>query len=376
MARLTISSLGWIEGWTTNSTCTATNIKQSLPSPCMCNVPAFPSFLSHLLGDAVLYDSGAVELQQAFSGQAVNQAYNGLLAALWAKSALLLLIIDHLLQPADRGNHAGSCVASWKTDNMLVGDISNWLEEALYDFGVAHSLNDQVLPPQQAIRLVGPLKVFFSFGGLEDVERNDSFRHQSADSKHRERRIQHCFRLTLAFTSTRLLLSGFKLSLWGTVLVGHEEGSFSSSTGSCSDKRERKKHRKWGLSVSEMWLKAGRQHNYQLIEVQKGWIYYSLDLIGGSENSKKMSKNQRLAYEKSTDVHLVQVVRLASQEETLQFFLFPTHFAWLWISFQVWLPYRYPRSLRLPCSHLWFFHLQLWVVLSFPPFVSSAMARF
>lgn len=30
---------------------------------------------------------------------------------------------------------------------MLQGSIINWLEEALYDFEVADSLNDQVLPP-------------------------------------------------------------------------------------------------------------------------------------------------------------------------------------------------------------------------------------
>lgn len=46
--------------------------------------------------------------------------------------------------------------------------LINRLEEALDDFEVAYGLNDQVLPPQQAIRLVGPLKVFLSFGGLKE----------------------------------------------------------------------------------------------------------------------------------------------------------------------------------------------------------------
>lgn len=124
----------------------------------------FQAFVEHLLGDAVLNDGGAVELEQAFSGQAVNQADDGLLAALGAESALLLLVVDHLLQPAGRRNLVGGSVDSRKSDKTLI----NRLEEALDDFEVAYGLNDQVLPPQQAIRLVGPLKVFFSFGGLKE----------------------------------------------------------------------------------------------------------------------------------------------------------------------------------------------------------------
>lgn len=76
--------------------------KDHLFLPVRVKLQLFPAFFNHLLGDPVLYDGGVVELEQAFSGQAVNQAYNGLLAALGAKSALLLLIIDHLLQPAER----------------------------------------------------------------------------------------------------------------------------------------------------------------------------------------------------------------------------------------------------------------------------------
>lgn len=50
---------------------------------------------------------------------------------------------------------------------------TNWREKTLYDFEVADSLNDQVLPPQQAIRLMTPLwrlSVFFKFGALKEVD--------------------------------------------------------------------------------------------------------------------------------------------------------------------------------------------------------------
>lgn len=57
--------------------------KQSTsPFPPCVRVCVWGGGLTHLLGDPVLDDSGAVELQQTFSGQAVNQACDGLLAAL------------------------------------------------------------------------------------------------------------------------------------------------------------------------------------------------------------------------------------------------------------------------------------------------------
>lgn len=57
---------------------------------------------THFFGDPILYDGGLVNLQQAFSRQAVDETKNGLLAALWADSIQLLLIIDHLLKPGER----------------------------------------------------------------------------------------------------------------------------------------------------------------------------------------------------------------------------------------------------------------------------------
>lgn len=50
-------------------------------------------------------------------------------------------------------------------------------------------------------------------------------------------------------------------------------------------------------------------HNYQLADVQKGWIHYSLDLYLSGENEKsKINKHLPLAYEESIHVHLVEVV--------------------------------------------------------------------
>lgn len=59
----------------------------------------------------------------------------------------------------------------------------------------------------------------------------------------------------------------------------------------------------WRLTVSEMWLKQVDrclQHSYQLVEVQEGWIYHSLQfhLSGENENSKKINKNQQLVYDR------------------------------------------------------------------------------
>lgn len=51
----------------------------------------------YLLADPFLYDSSIVKLKQAFSGQTVDETYDGFLAALCTESILLLLLIDHLL---------------------------------------------------------------------------------------------------------------------------------------------------------------------------------------------------------------------------------------------------------------------------------------
>lgn len=56
----------------------------------------------YLLGDPILYDSRTVKLKQSFSRQTVDETYNSLLATFCAESILLLIIIDHLLEPGER----------------------------------------------------------------------------------------------------------------------------------------------------------------------------------------------------------------------------------------------------------------------------------
>lgn len=64
--------------------------------------------------------------------------------------------------------------------------------------------------------------------------------------------------------------------------------------------------------MSEMWPKlvdTSLGHNYQLADVQKGWISYSLDFHLSGENEKsKINKNLPLANGESIHVHLVEVV--------------------------------------------------------------------
>lgn len=55
--------------------------------------------VNDLLCDAVLHDGGGVELQQTLPGQAVDESQDCLLATLCTESVLLLVIVDHLLQP-------------------------------------------------------------------------------------------------------------------------------------------------------------------------------------------------------------------------------------------------------------------------------------
>lgn len=66
---------------------------------------------SYLLCDAILYDSGGIELQQALSGQGLDESQDGLLATLCTQPVFFLLVVDHLLQPTG--------VKKIKQENML-----------------------------------------------------------------------------------------------------------------------------------------------------------------------------------------------------------------------------------------------------------------